>query len=90
MSWIVQPAHPPQVQTLQKSHTVSPFIGTDLLKATPAFIKRQTTQVHMSNFAMFVFVLLLDYCVFVAPSNSFAVQQLHLNLGYLNSFQHFG
>lgn len=70
-------------------YTVSPFIGTNLLKATIAFITCQTTQVQRSNLALFVFALLLDYCVFVALLNRLAIQQLHLDLGIPRFFPAF-
>lgn len=35
---------------------------------------------------MFVFALLLDYCVFVALLNRLAIQQLHLDLGIPHFF----
>lgn len=72
--------HPPPGLGQSASYTVSPFIGTNLLKATTAFITCQTTQVQRSNLALFVFALLLDYCVFVALLNMFAIQHLHLAL----------
>lgn len=39
---------------------------------------------------MFVFALLLDYCVFVALLKIIAIQQLHLGLGIPHSFQLLG
>lgn len=76
-----RPGHPPPHSGQSAIHTVSPFIGTNLLKAASAFITCQATQVQRSNFALFVFALSLDYCVFVALLNRFTIQRLHLDLG---------
>lgn len=76
-----RPGHPPPHSGQSAIHTVSPFIGTNLLKAASAFITCQATQVQRSNFALFVFALSLDYCVFVALLNRSTIQRLHLDLG---------
>lgn len=81
-----RPGHPPPHSGQSAIHTVSPFIGTNLLKAACAFITCQATQVQRSNFALFVFALSLDYCVFIALLNRSTIQRLHLDLGILLFF----